>query len=191
MDTKNLSIIRQCFASAVFTHKVQEVAAERQAKKVFLIKITNIIFVIVVLTMLLLQSYNQQNQLFTYIGAGITVAEIIFLIIQLTFGFEQQVVMHKNSALKYMNLRDNFKLLIVDIMNNDITSESLKVKRDLLQREHQTISDLAPQTGRVDYSQAQLRLNKRGVVSGEDFTWSDEEIDWFLPENLRLKNYEK
>lgn len=57
----------------------------------------------------------------------------------------------------------------------------------LLQREYQIISDLAPQTGPKEKTEAQKRLNKRGEVQGEEFTWSDDEIDWFLPENLRLK----
>jgi len=190
MDTKNLSIVRQSFASTVFTHKVQEVAAENQGKNVFLIKIINIVLVAIVLVLLLLQSSIPENMIFSYIGAGITVAEVIFLIIQLSFSFEQRVFIHKNSALKYMGLRDAYRSLIVDIMNNNMSSEAVVTRRDLLQREYQVISDLAPQTGNKEYTEAQKRLNKRGAMQGEEFTWSDDEIDWFLPENLRLKNYE-
>jgi hypothetical protein len=43
MDLKNLSIIRQSFASTVFTHQVQEVAASNKRKKVFIIKLVNIV----------------------------------------------------------------------------------------------------------------------------------------------------
>lgn len=186
MDIKNLSIIRQSFASSVFTHKVQEVAAEKQEHNVFVVKIANVAFVLAVLILLILQTTYPENLLFSYIGAGITVAEVIFLIIQLSFSFEQRVVMHKNSALKYMGLRDAYKCLIADIMN-EIPTQEIVTRRDLLQREYQIISDLAPQTGGKEYTEAQKRLNKRGAVQGEEFTWSDEEIDWFLPENLRLK----
>lgn len=187
MDTKNLSIIRQSFASTVFTHKVQEVAAENQEKNVLIIKIINIVLVSIVLILLLVQASNPQNLIFSYIGAGITVAEIIFLIIQLSFNFEQRVIMHKNSALKYMGLRDAYRTLITDVMNESVPANEIIARRDLLQREYQIISDLAPQTGSKEYTEAQKRLNKRGAVSGEEFTWSDEEIDWFLPEGLRLK----
>lgn len=86
-----------------------------------------------------------------------------------------------------MGLRDAYRSLITDVMNEAIQTNEIISRRDLLQREYQIISDLAPQTGNKEYTEAQKRLNKRGVVSGEDFTWSDEEIDWFLPENLRLK----
>ena len=187
MNIKNLSIIRQSFASTVFTHKVQEVAVEKQEKNVLTIKVVNIVLVSIVLVLLIIQASNPENLLFAYIGAGITVAEVIFLIIQLTFSFEQSVVMHKNSALKYMGLRDAYRSLIVDVMGDSISYEQITSRRDLLQREYQIISDLAPQTGPYEYAEAQKRLNKRGTVQGEEFTWSDEEIDWFLPENLRLK----
>lgn len=188
MDTKNLSIIRQSFASTVFTHKVQEIAAENQESKVFIVKIMNVLLVSAVLILLVVQVSHPENLIFTYIGAGITVAEIIFLIIQLSFNFEQRVVAHKNSALKYMGLRDAYRSLITDVMNESVSGTEIGTRRDLLQREYQIISDLAPQTCSKEYTEAQRRLNKRGAVSGEEFTWSDEEIDWFLPEALRIRN---
>ena len=187
MNKENLSIIRQSFACTVFTHKVQEVAAENQEKNVFTIKIVNIILVSIVLILLIIQAAKPEILLFSYIGAGITVAEVIFLIIQLAFSFEQRVVMHKNSALKYMGLRDAYRSLIVDVMSESISIDQIISRRDLLQREYQVICDLAPQTGPKEYTEAQKKLIKRGEVQGEEFTWSDEEIDSFLPENLRLK----
>lgn len=191
MDINNLSVVRQSFANTVFTHKVQEVSAENQEKNVYLIKIINIVLVSSVLILLIVQTLIPDNKIFSYIGTGITISEVIFLIIQLSFSFEQRVIMHKNSALKYMGLRDAYRSLITDIMNNNLSAPEIISQRNLLQREYQVICDLAPQSCGEAYTEAQKRLNKRGAVTGEDFTWSDEEIDWFLPENLRLKNYEK
>lgn len=187
MNKENLSLIRQSFANTVFTHKVQEVAAENQERNVFAIKIANIILVSIVLILLIIQATKPEILLFSYIGAGITVAEVIFLIIQLTFSFEQRVVMHKNSALKYMGLRDTYRSLIADVMSESVSNDQIITRRDLLQREYQVISDLALQTGPEEYTEAQKRLNKRGEVQGEEFTWSDEEINRFLSEYLRIK----
>lgn len=186
MDIKNLSIIRQTFANTVFTHKIQEVAAENQEKIVFIVKVANVLLVTVVLVLLIIQVSNPNNLIYSYIGSGFTVAEIIFLIIQLSFNFEQRALAHKNCALKYMGLRDAYRLLITDVMNDAISTAELISCRDLLQREYQIISELAPQTGPKEYTEAQQRLNRRGTVQGEEFTWSDEEIDWFLPEALRI-----
>jgi len=70
-------------------------------------------------------------------------------------------------------------------MGEGITKAEIKARRDALQMEYQVINDLAPQSGRKEYEKAQERLNKKGIVEGEDFTWSDAEIDRFLPETLR------
>lgn len=189
MDIKNLSIVRQSFANTVFTHKVQEIAAEKRERCVLWIKIANIILVGLALIMLVVQTTNPTNLIFSYIGTGIAVAEIIFLVIQLSFDFEQGVILHKNSALKYMQLRDKYRAIITDIVNESITQQELISKRDLLQSEYQVISDLSPQTGSKEYCEAQKRLHTAGASGGEQFTWSDAEIDQFLPENLRLKKY--
>ncbi len=186
MNTINLSIVRQTFANTVFTQKVQEVACEFQEKNSTVVKIINLFLVLIVLTMLVVQAYNPSNLSYSYLGAGITIIEIIFLITQLNFNFEQKAILHKNSALKFMGLRDEYRSLIADIMNNSYSIKEIIIKRDHLQNKYQTICSFSPQTGRKEYQEAQKRLNKRGVVEGEDFTWSDEEIDRFLPKTLRL-----
>lgn len=186
MDIKNLSIVRQSFANTVFTHKVQEVAAENAGALAFKIKIANIGIVALALIMLLLQVANPSNLVFSYLGSGIAAGEIIFLIIQLTFNFEQIALSHKNSALKYMQLRDKYRGLIVDIMNEQMPQDKIASCRDSLQCEYQIISELAPQTGGKEYIEAQKRLHTAGASGGEHYTWSDSEIDQFLPQNLRL-----
>lgn len=187
MDTINLSVVRQTFANTVFTHKVQEVACEFQEKNSSVVKIINLFLVLIVLTMLVLQAYNPSNLFYSYFGAGITIIEIIFLITQLNFNFEQKAILHKNSALKFMGLRDEYRSLIADIINQGCSAREIIIKRDQLQNKYQTICSFSPQTSRKEYQEAQRRLNKRGMIESEDFTWSDEEIDRFLPKILRLK----
>ncbi|MDB5264653.1 MAG: hypothetical protein JWN64_224 [Parcubacteria group bacterium] len=188
MDTRNLSIVRQSFANSVFSHKVQEVAAENAGKWGKHVKIANIGITAVALLMLLLQVGNPSNFVFSYIGSAVASFEILFLIVQLTFNFDQIAVSHKNSALKYMQLRDKYRSLIVDIMNDRATQDAVSARRDSLQAEYQVISDLAPQTGPKEYIEAQTRLNTAGTPGGEQFTWSDAEIDQYLPESLRLSS---
>lgn len=184
MDAKNLAIVRQSFAQTVFTHKVQEVAAENVGKSALWTRFANISAVAIALIMLLLQVKYPDSIIFSYIGSGITTGEIIFLIVQLSFNFEQLALSHKNSALKYMQLRDKYRALLVDIMNGR-PPEELLARRDLLQQEYQIISDLAPQTGPKEYEGAQKRLGTTGIMGGEQYTWSSAEIDQFLPEELR------
>lgn len=191
MDKVNLSIIRQSFANTVFTHQVQEIAAAAKRKAILYIKIANIIITGIVLVLLVLQSLYQNVRIYGFIGAGLTVGEILFLIIQLTFDFEQQSLLHKNSALKYMALRDQYRSLIADVMNEKIAKKEIILRRDALQREYQSISDMSPPTGSAEYAEAQKRLNAHGDEENpEQFTWSDIEIDQFLPEELRIASQE-
>lgn len=94
--------------------------------------------------------------------------------------------LHKKAALKFMALRDSYIFLITDIMNESINSEVIIIQREKLKEEYHIICESAPQTDRKDFHEAQKRLNKKEKTEGEDFTWSDEEIDHFLPETLRL-----
>lgn len=191
MDIRNLSIVRQSFANTVFTHKVQEIAAENAGVLALKVKIANIGIVALALIMLLLQVANPSNLVFSYLGSGIAAGEIIFLIIQLTFNFEQIALAHKNSALKYMQLRDKYRGLIVDIMNEKVLQDAIIDRRNSLQAEYQIISDLAPQTGTKEYAEAQKHLHTAGASGGEQYTWSDIEIDQFLPQNLHLVSISK
>ena len=184
MDIKNLSIVRQSFANTVFTHKVQEVAAENANELALKVKIANIGIVALALVMLLLQVANPSNLVFSYLGSGIAAGEIIFLIIQLTFNFEQVSLTHKNSALKYMQLRDKYRGLIVDIMNEQVPQDKIIDCRNSLQAEYQVISDLAPQTGTKEYAEAQKRLHTAGASGEEHYTWADIEIDQFFPPKI-------
>ena len=187
MDLKNLAVVRQTFAQTVFTHKVQEVAAERKVRRSKIYKLVHISLVSAVLVLLAIQAARLDTPIFALIGIGIAVAEIVFMIIQLSFDPERQAASHKSSAMKYMALRDKYILLIADIMDDKVPPHEIKVRRDSLQQEYQHICDLAPQTGGREYTEAQKRLNERGAVESEQFTWSDEEIDRFLPKELRLK----
>ena len=187
MDTKNLSIVKQSFANTVFTHKVQEVAAELQGDKALKVKIANIVLVSLVLIFLILQLIYTNESIYSYVGVALSVIEIIFLIFQLSFNFEEKAGLHKNTALKYLELRDKYRNFIADIMNSRITTKEIRIRRGELQGQYQMICDLAPQTQNKEYQEAQKRLNRKRRVEGEQFTWSSEEIDRFLPEKLRLK----
>jgi len=88
-----------------------------------------------------------------------------------------------------MSIRDRYRLLITDIMNEKSSKKDIHERRNALQNEYQSISDLSPATTEDDYLGAQKLLGLNGV--GEQFTWSDKEIDRFLPEELKLSAFKK
>lgn len=191
MDLKNLSVVRQAFANTVFTHKIQEIAVEVQEKKLLCVKIINIIIVTLILFALFLQTFYPNLIWIFFIGAGLTIGEVIFLIFQLTFNFDKRMDLHKRSALKFMALRDSYISLITDIMNENISAKEIKQQREKLKIEYHSICESAPQTNRKEFHKAQKRLSKVVKNEGEDFTWSDEEINHFLPGYLWLNSKDK
>ena len=62
---------------------------------------------------------------------------------------------------------------------------SLRKERDRLQITYSSIGESSPTTTRKDYSKAQKSLGL-GNNSDEEFTWSKEEINKFLPSELRI-----
>ncbi|MFC1802112.1 SLATT domain-containing protein [Patescibacteria group bacterium] len=187
MDKNNLTIVRHQFAQCVFNHKVQEKAVERLEKINIKIKWANIIVLAFVIIFLILQIRYPQNFIFAGVSISITVFEILFLFLQKEFSFEKRSQEHKKVALKFLELRDKYKNFIVDIVNG-LDDAKIVLQRDMFQQQYQIISDIAPQTEYSDYTNAQKGLFGK-INTDEEFTWSDNEIDLFLPNELRfIKN---
>ena len=178
-----LSTLRQNFAQCVFTHQVQEAAANRNFRKSHFYAKINIALVAAVLLMIVLQAKYQQTGWYTAVGSGLAIGEILFLIVQQTFNVDEKAVLHKNSALQYMALRDRYLTLISDFSSKGINKDAYKSRRDHLLNQYEVVSKLSPQTEYEDYLQAQKSLGLTG--NDEQYTWSDAEIDRFLPKQLR------
>jgi len=131
-----------------------------------------------------LQLKYSDNFIFGGISIAITIFEILFLFIQKEFSIDDRVKEHKKIALQYLGLRDKYKNFIVDIMN-DLENEKIISKRDLLQEQYQIISSLSPQTKYKDYTKTQIHLLGK-TNTDEEFTWSDKEINRFLPKDLHI-----
>lgn len=185
INQQNLATVRHNFANATFAHKVHEMAAERKGGRSIKYKVANVTLVSLVLGIFVFQSVTDASPVFSYIGAGLSAGEIVLLIVSLTFNHEPEITSHKNTALKYMNLRDRYRSLIADIINGRTTEADAIGKRDILLHEYQVISDLALETTKQDYNKAMKELQL--TPDGKN-TWSDTQIDSLLPKALRIKS---
>jgi len=89
---------------------------------------------------------------------------------------------HRDAASNIWNIRESYLSLLTDLSNGDISDADARVRRDMLQAELSVIYAGAPQTSSTAYLAAQ-----KGLQRDEEFTFSDEEIDKFLPNSLRKK----
>ncbi|MBH1956126.1 SLATT domain-containing protein [Candidatus Saccharibacteria bacterium] len=184
MDKENLAAVRQSFANAALGHKIQEVAASRKAKGANFFKKAEIGVVGVILALLVIQSQIPDNPIFSYLGAGLTVVEILMLVMRQMYHFDEDIVSHKNAAAAYMALRDKYKSLIADIIKATLAVPEITKQRDGLLSEYQLISKLSLPTDDKDYPEALTRLKLR---EDDQNIWSDAQIDHLLPVELRRK----
>jgi hypothetical protein len=90
---------------------------------------------------------------------------------------------HSDTASKLWEIRESYLSLLTDMTVNSLTLEQAQAKRDTLQKSLASVYQNAPRTNEKAYTKAQKALKV-----DEQMTFSDEEIDKFLPNNLRSKS---
>lgn len=178
-DPRLESQIRECFGKVAYTHKAHEKCADWLINKRTSIKTIEIILSAVT-TGGFLYSIFGDNKFVTILGV---VASSIMLILTLyfkEFKLEELAEKHRVTALKLWDIRESYVSLLVDLKR--MTTEDIVMKRDTLQNQLLKIYEQAPRTTLKGYTRAQKSLKQ-----GEELTFSDEEIDVMLPQELRKK----
>lgn len=118
------------------------------------------------------------------VGVMSTAASMIFEMFTRS-DLTEFICSHKQTAEEYKSLRDRFMDLIRQIMDGKAES-IIEPQLQQLLNEYSLIGKHSFDTTGDDYSSSQQKLGLQG--NGESFTWSNEEIDKFLPEELRLSS---
>jgi hypothetical protein len=87
---------------------------------------------------------------------------------------------HRKTGNDLWLIRERFCSLLVDVAMTEKPMEKLQEQRDELIEQLHAAYAAAPSTNSAAYKQAQDALQKN-----EDMTFSDEEIDAFLPKELK------
>jgi hypothetical protein len=191
MNEYLLANVRFYFAQSVFMNNCHYKAYSRLEKRKKLISNIVIGFSATTILLLILQVVGLENDykklinILAFVGLVLTGATLVFELINkedLSILMYQQ----KNTAEKYKTLRDKYMSLIEEIMSNTTNESKLKIKRDKLLKKYSAIGEYSPATDYKDYQEAQKNLGLKGN-SDEEFTWSNKEIDKFLPKELRLE----
>jgi hypothetical protein len=191
MNDRLLETIRFYFAQSVFCNKCHYKAADRLAKKeVGLTVFTGSVSALTVGVLILkIIGFDEKCQLIIHITSYLgLLATFISLLLQIFNRNDrvQQIFQHKMYAEKYKALRDEYMNLIEETMATSFTEEQIRLKREMLQERYSALGEDAPQTTADDYKQAQISLGIYKIVN-EEFSWSDQEIDKFLPKQLKIK----
>ncbi len=173
------SQLRECYGRVVYSHKTHEKCADILLSRQARVKVWQII----------LSAITTAGFVGAVFGTG-KIAAILGLIVSTTllalnshtkdYDLGELAQKHKHSANDLWIVRESYLSLLVDLAMKEKPLESLQQQRDeLVERLHAAYSG-APSTTFQAYKKAQEALKKF-----EDMTFTDKEIDAFLPKELR------
>ena len=195
MNQLLLSTTRYFFAQCVFMNSIHYKAYERLQKRQNLYKkitawISGSTLVLIILEIIVFQALSDKELLKTslsilsYVGLILTAVSLLFTIFH-NEDISEIKINHRLAAETYKELRDSYLLHIEEIENDKGNLSELRKLSKEYQKQYSNVGKYSPTTTYEDYLGAQKGLGlKRN--SDEEFTWSDEEINRFLPKKLRI-----
>lgn len=169
--------IRECFARVVYTHKTHERMADRCSQDLRRFKWAQI--VLSALTSAGAVGVVVRDEFWIELATAI-VSFLTLLVAAYLKNFEPGATAqkHRDAGAKLWNVRECYLSLLTDLPR--LPHEKVVERRDELQAMLAALYVGAPRTNVKAYAEAQDRLKTM-----EDMTFSDEEIDCFLPLSLK------
>lgn len=171
--------LRESFGRVVYSHKTHEKCADILLDRLSTIKIWQIV----------LSAITTGGFVSTFLGAGeagagigVLVSTSLLVLNAYTKNYDlgELAQKHKQSANDIWLIREKYLSLITDLAIGEKPLEALQEDRDSLVEELHAVYAGAPSTTFQAYRKAQEALKHN-----EDMTFSDDEIDAFLPKELK------
>ncbi|MBI6543139.1 SLATT domain-containing protein [Proteus vulgaris] len=173
--------LRECYGRVVYTHKTHEKCADILQKKLSCMKNLQLLF-LAISTGSFITTVMGDAKIGAIIGSILS-AILLFLNSYLKdYDLSTIAQKHRQAAGEMWLIRERYLSLLIDLKMQTKSIEEVLNERDALMIELATIYCGAPSTNYKAYSMAQKALKEL-----EDMTFSDEEIDKFLPNELKRK----
>ena len=177
--------LRECYGRVVYTHKTHEKCADILLERDSCIKWLQIILSAIiaggVIAMLFdfenLSEYKKISEFVTAI-----ISTVLLVLNAYTKGYDLGAIAqkHRQAGADLWIIRERYLSLLTDLKMNQQSIKDICTQRNNLLADLHTIYIGAPSTNFKAYQAAQKALKEM-----EDMTFSDEEIDKFLPKELR------
>lgn len=173
--------LRECLGRVIYTHKAHEKMADNCAATLRRLKFLQIVLSAATASgAVIVAAFDPQ-----WIKLTTATLSILTLILSgYMKGFDPggTAQKHRDAAANIWPIRESYLSLLTDLKAGAITYQEASERRDELQKKLGAVYKAAPQTDDKAYAAAQkaLRFN-------EEFTFSDAEIDCFVPASLRSK----
>lgn len=173
------SQVREIYGRVIYTHKTHEKCADVLKNRSDRIKITEIILSALTTTSILVVIFGE-GKIFEFLAGLFSTILLCITLYSKDYNLLALAEKHKQAALDILEVREELLSLLVDIRIGNIGIETLQNTRNILNQKLINTYRGAPKTINKAYKIASVALQKN-----EEFTFSDEEIDKFLPESLR------
>jgi len=178
------SQLRECYGRVTYTQKTQEKCADIIKAKNDQMKLWQIIFSAAISTSFFVKIFGS-SKIYEVDVAFVIGAVLSMILLSLNtylkdYDLGSLMQKHSNCATDLWAIRESYLSLLTDIKANLLTTTEIIARRDELQERLTGIYLGSPRTISKAYTEAQkaLKLN-------EELTFSDAEIDVFLPNDLR------
>lgn len=176
------SQIRECYGRVAYTHKAHEKNAD-----IYLIQLRRTKFFQIILSAITTGGifgvlFSDGAKVLAIITAITATVQFFLNAYIKEYSLSEAAERHSVTASKLWSIRESYLSLLADIASREVTIEQVIERRDHLQEDLSLIYEKAPRTIPQAYKAAQ-----KGLKLNEELTFSDEEIDVFLPKPLRRK----
>ena len=174
--------IRECFGRVVWTHKTQEKCADILNAYSTKVKNWQLGLSVLITSGILVSIFGDLKPV--AIIVAILSAGLSFLNSYLK-SFDPAAVAekHAQAAIQIWHIRESYLSLLTDYKAGKLSDEEVRVKRDELQNALFEVYKGSPRTISEAYNVA-----SKALKTNEEMTFSDSEIDAFLPKELKKSN---
>lgn len=171
--------LRECFGRVVYSHKTHEKCADILLKRLSQIKLWQI-GLSVVTTGGFVSTLFGVEMVGSIIGSTVSAIFLGLTLYTKDYNLAETAQKHKQAANDIWLIREKYQSLITDLVVGGKPLEAIQKERDILMKDLHSVYSGAPSTTYKAYKKAQQALKY-----SEDMTFSDEEIDAFLPSELK------
>jgi hypothetical protein len=171
--------LRENYGKIVYSHKTQEKCADILSNQNRSIKNGQIILAALITTGLLVRVFKGQEWALI-VSTILSAIQFGFTSFLREYNLGETIQKHSTAALELFDIREKYLSLLTDVKANLIDPQSTIAKRDELQEQLSKTYKGSPRTFSRAYKEAQ-----RALQLNDELTFTEEEIDKFLPKALR------
>lgn len=174
------SQIRECYGRIVWTHKTHEKCADILNNKDNRIKLIQIILSGLTTSGIIASLFIEHKKEASILAALLSSILLIINTYVKKYDLGAIAQKHAEAASALWNIRESYLSLLTDIRIEALGIEDIRKTRDKLQSDLNKIYKGSPRTINKAYQEASKALKEM-----EEMTFTDDEIDKFLPKPLR------